>query len=839
MSALAALEATARIAPALREAARAELARRRAHRPPAPVPLLDYCRRVTPTWDWEAAHLRLFAAHLERLRRREIGRLAVELPVRHGKLLADETPMLTARGWTTHGDLRVGDYVLHPSGRWVAVRAISAPAPADVRVETTDGAVFYCHEAHEWTLLHRPNRRIVTVETRDLIRTPVTKKPRRLQSGGKWMFGLPERRAAEAAPGAPSLPVAPYTLGAWLGDGTSSKAWITHAASDVAVVERVERDGYEKVKQYVHAKTGVVSSVFQARTRGGKGSPLHQALKAAGVLNNKHIPDAYFTASVADRLQLLAGLIDTDGSVGADGRVRIVTAMPRLATDIAAFVRTFGWRVCVSEADPAMSSSGVFGKKLTYYIGFQPGCDIPTVLTRKRIARLVRGKAPAIRSVRIDPQGKIGRCIEVDAEDGLYCAGRHLTPTHNSETGTVRFPAQWITEAPQTRVLIGSHSALLAQKFSRQARRLVRSAGVGISDEKDTAAEWETTAGGGLRAVGAGAGSAGMGADLVVIDDPFGSRGDAESEAGREAVWDWVTNDMLSRLEPNGVAVVTHSRWHSDDVIGRIRSGQLGDGWTILTLPAEAYDDGTPDPLGRAPGEALWPARWPREALQQRRAELGEYAYASLYQQRPQPRSGGMFPWAKWVELDAVPVIPGRLVRYWDLAGTEPRGASHDPDYTAGALAGVMSDQRIAVLDVARFRVASAERLARMVQIAQADRAKYGGRVSWWIERPTGMTGAEQQQALARALMHTGLAVHFESPTGDKTLRAEPLSAAQGAGNVCLAPDGPTPWRDAFRTEAADFPRGKHDDQVDAAVGAFAKLTLAPVSGAISGTFSR
>jgi predicted phage terminase large subunit-like protein len=405
-----------------------------------------------------------------------------------------------------------------------------------------------------------------------------------------------------------------------------------------------------------------------------------------------------------------------------------------------------------------------------------------------------------------------------------------------SETGTVRFPAQWITEEPATRVLIGSHSALLAQKFSRQARRLVRAAGVGISAEKDTAAEWETAAGGGLRAVGAGAGSAGMGADVVIIDDPFGSRGDAESEAGREAVWDWVTNDMLSRLEPNGVAVVTHSRWHSDDVIGRIRSGQLGDGWVILTLPAEAYDDGTPDPLGRAPGEALWPARWPREALNQRRTELGEYAYASLYQQRPQPRSGGMFPWAKWVELDAVPVIPSRVVRYWDLAGTEPRGAAHDPDYTVGALEGVMSDQRIAILDVARFRVASAERLARMVQVAQADRAKYGSRVTWWIERPTGMTGEEQKQALSRALMHTGIAVQFEPASGDKTLRAEPLSAAQGAGNVCLAPGD---WRDAFRTEAADFPRGKHDDQVDAAVGAFAKLTLAPVSGAVTGTFSR
>ncbi len=825
----------------LRAQAELELRRRRASRTQARVGLLDYCRRVTPTWDWEAAHLRLFAEHLERLRRREITRLAVELPVRHGKLLADDTPMLTARGWTTHGDLRVGDSVLHPSGRWVRVVGLSEPAPADVRVETTDGAVLYCHEEHEWTLLYRPNRRTVTVETRYLMRTPVTKKPRTLHSGGKWMFGLPDRRASEAAPSAPPLPVAPYTLGAWLGDGTSSKAWITHAASDVAVVRRIEADGYELTKQYVHKTTGVVSSVFQARTRGGKGSPLHQGLKAAGVLNNKHIPDAYFLASREDRLALLAGLIDTDGHVSPEGRVRIVSAMPRLAQDIAAFVRTFGWRVSVSTCDPVTSTtSGIFGKKVVYQVGFQPGTDIPTVLPRKRVARVSSSKAPAIKSVRVDPQGKIGRCIQVDAEDGLYCAGRHLTPTHNSETGTVRFPAQWITEEPTTRVLIGSHSALLAQKFSRQARRLVRAAGVAISAEKDTAAEWETAAGGGLRAVGAGAGSAGMGADVVIIDDPFGSRGDAESEAGREAVWDWVTNDMLSRLEPNGVAVVTHSRWHSDDVIGRIRSGQLGEGWTILTLPAEAYDDGTPDPLGRAPGEALWPARWPQEALTQRRTELGEYAYASLYQQRPQPRSGGMFPWAKWVELDAVPVIPGRVVRYWDLAGTEPRGASHDPDYTVGALEGVMSDQRIAILDVARFRVASAERLARMVQVAQADRAKYGSRVTWWIERPTGMTGEEQKQALSRALMHTGIAVHFEAPTGDKTLRAEPLSAAVGAGNVCLAPEAPGhPWRDALRAEAADFPRGKHDDQVDAAVGAFAKLTLAPVSGAVTGTFSR
>lgn len=390
---------------------------------------------------------------------------------------------------------------------------------------------------------------------------------------------------------------------------------------------------------------------------------------------------------------------------------------------------------------------------------------------------------------------------------------RHGKTEHN----TVGYGSYRIERNPKTRILVGSYNDKRAQAFSREIRKLVIARGVELG-ERNTAGEWETAAGGGVYAVGAGAGVASVNADLILIDDPLGSRDDAESQAKRDQVWDWLTNDILARCEPQTAVVVTMSRWHQDDPAGRLLDQQRAR-WTVIDLPAEAEEN---DPLGRAVGAPLWP-QWRNAAwLQEKREELGAYGFASLLQGRPRPREGGMFKWAWWQHLPAIPAA-GPMIRYWDLAGTEAKGKGHDPDFSAGALLCRMTDKRTAVVDVARFRKSINERDVEVEAIAAADLRDYRDRIRWWIETEAGIAGEERTSSLVRRLQAIGMAVSTEHPTGKKVHRAEPFASATEAGNVVLCPGA---WRDPFRSEAADFPNGKHDDQIDAAAGAFAKLSI-------------
>src|SRR5262249_50256619 len=150
-----------------------------------------------------------------------------------------------------------------------------------------------------------------------------------------------------------------------------------------------------------------------------------------------------------------------------------------------------------------------------------------------------------------------------------------------------------------------------ANKFSRDARKIARGRGIvggGVCKQD----EWEIKGGGSYRAAGVGGGVTGRGADLLIIDDPGRSRDDANSEAFRERVWDWYTNDMRTRLEPGGAIILIQTRWHEDALAGRILKSADGPNWTVVSLPAEAEED---DPLGREVGAALCPERFDIAAL--------------------------------------------------------------------------------------------------------------------------------------------------------------------------------------------------------------------------------
>jgi predicted phage terminase large subunit-like protein len=385
-----------------------------------------------------------------------------------------------------------------------------------------------------------------------------------------------------------------------------------------------------------------------------------------------------------------------------------------------------------------------------------------------------------------------------------------MPPRHGkSAMATVRYPVWRLEQDPECQIVIAAYNQLLAEKFSRQARRMAVGR-LGLSGKRAASHDWETEAGGGVRAVGVGAGITGQGGNLIVIDDPVKSREEANSAAYRERVWDWYTNDLYTRREPGAGVLLIQTRWHEDDLAGRILASEDGPNWTVLSLPAEAEEN---DPLGRAYGAPLWPERFDSAALAGIRTVLGSWAYAALYQQRPMPPEGGLFK-RHWFEIVSVVPYEARRCRYWDRAATQDDG-----DYTAGVLM-ARAGGVFYVEDVVRGQWSSGERDKIILATAERDAERYGkGKVAQIGEQEPGASGKDVAIAFARLLV--GHTVSSEPATGSKEARADPLASQAEAGNVKLLR---APWNAAWLDEICSFPMGRHDDQVDATAGAFNKL---------------
>lgn len=374
-----------------------------------------------------------------------------------------------------------------------------------------------------------------------------------------------------------------------------------------------------------------------------------------------------------------------------------------------------------------------------------------------------------------------------------------------SETGTIRFPVWWLLSQPADRVIVGAYNTTLAAKFARKARRIAREAGLNVSDERSAVEDWETLESGGMRAVGVGAGVTGQGGNLIIVDDPVKNREEAESPVYREKVWDWWTSDLWTRREPGAAVVVTMSRWHEDDLVGRILNGPDADQWTVLTLPALAEEN---DPLGRPVGAALCPDRFDREALEANRLILGDYAFSALYQQNPTPREGRMFPRELVQIVDALPA-DRQALRAWDKAGSEQSG-----DWTAGVKLS-KSGGLFYVEHVDRCRREALLRRQRMRITAELDTPN----VPIHIEQEPGSGGKDSAADDVRML--AGFAVTTAPVTGDKVVRAMPFAAQWQAGNVRILRGD---WNREYLDEMERFPHGTHDDQVDGSSAAFNKL---------------
>jgi hypothetical protein len=252
-------------------------------------------------------------------------------------------------------------------------------------------------------------------------------------------------------------------------------------------------------------------------------------LKDAGVFKCKRIPVEYQMASVEQRLELLAGIIDTDGSVEEkSGRVRIVTVVEELANDYMELATGLGFRPYMLKAPPAKNGKG---KKDVYTVGFQPNMAIPTRIPRKAISRFAARRAVGIGSVEFVGGDRVGNCITVDRPDGLYLAGRSLTVTHNSFHSTINLPAYALMRKPHRHVMVSAYNAELAGTFGRETREIVTDARATrpfskfeLSKETRAVDFWKTQAGGAYYAVGLNGTTTGRAANIVLVDDPYKSR---------------------------------------------------------------------------------------------------------------------------------------------------------------------------------------------------------------------------------------------------------------------------------------------------------------------------
>ncbi len=305
---------------------------------------------------------------------------------------------------------------------------------------------------------------------------------------------------------------------------------------------------------------------------------------------------------------------------------------------------------------------------------------------------------------------------------------------------------------------------------------------------------------------------AGRRADLAIIDDPVKAFIDAESPRQRERIWEWYCSDPITRLKPRARIALIMTRWHEEDLAGRLIS-QPGKPWNMIRLPALAEAD---DPLKRAIGEPLWPEWEDRASLEEKRDAVGERVWTALYQQSPRPLQGSLFKVSRVEFLDELPRdVVGPTVRAWDLAATVAR-PGNDPDWTVGIK--VLRDPagRWIVLDSIRLRGSPREVECAITRAALAD----GSGVTIALPEDPGQAGKGQVSYLAGRL--GGYNVRSSRETGSKILRATPLAAQIEAGNLALIRAA---WNHVLIEELRDFPFGRKDDQVDALARAFYMLS--------------
>ena len=377
-----------------------------------------------------------------------------------------------------------------------------------------------------------------------------------------------------------------------------------------------------------------------------------------------------------------------------------------------------------------------------------------------------------------------------------------------STYASILYAPWYLAQHPQHCLIAASHTQELAEKWGRRVRNLVAEhsliLGAALASDSQAAGRWETSAGGEYFAAGVGGAIAGRRADLVVIDDPVRSREDADSELIRDKTWDWYKSDLYTRLKPGGRIVLIQTRWHEDDLAGRLLADQQagGDQWTVISLPAFAEAD---DPLGRAIGQPLWPEWESSGELERKRRAIGPRDWSALYQQRPAPEDGNYFR-AAWLRTYVTVPAVDTLAVY---GGSDYAVTADGGDYTVHVVVGVDPDGRMYLLDMWRKQAASDEWVEAFCSLVKEWKPREWAEEQGQINAGVGPF-LERQQRERQAYVY-----RRTFPTrGDKAVRAQSIRGRMALEGLYVPQNAA--WLSDLRSELLAFPAGKHDDMVDA-----------------------
>jgi predicted phage terminase large subunit-like protein len=432
----------------------------------------------------------------------------------------------------------------------------------------------------------------------------------------------------------------------------------------------------------------------------------------------------------------------------------------------------------------------------------------------------------------------------------------NMPPRHGkSELISKYFPLWYLAKFPDHRIILTSYGAALAKRFGRNIKFLIDQYGNDLLDiklnPKSRASDRFDHAkfNGGMLCAGANGALTGMGANLLIIDDPLKNNLHASSYKMRQNLWDWLNSTALTRLEPHGIIILVMTRWHENDLCGKIISDQKiiqhqqnqsnelpEDTWLYIRLPAIAE---THDILARKPGEALWDKRFSLTKLKEIKNRIGSYWFAALYQQSPAPLNGGIFKrkdfryytkdnefYYLYPELGVgtnrktIPKEFCTTIAVMDMAVT----TKETSDYTVIIVFRLTSDKDIIITDLIREKFEGSQHLNLLTTVNEI-----------WKPSIIGIESVQYQLSLIQTLRKKGLAVKALKPDKDKISRALSIQARLEASKIFFPKKAP--WLAEFENELLLFPNSSHDDQVDAF--AYISYMLAEFSGAMPASANR
>ena len=717
-----------------------------------------------------------------------IPRMTISMPPGHAKALALDTLIDTPTGFKTIADLHPGDFVYSPSGQPTQVTAKSEvfEGRRTFRAITDDNQEIVCDADHLWTV--RLDRK------RNVYRTFTTLQLFERQSKMKD-FRPP--RLPDVAPtvyNSPPLILDPYTLGLWLGDGTSEAGSITMA----------EEDQFE-------ARTRIESSGITTRDRKGRITysvlDIRKHLVALDVLSNKHIPTAYLRSTVDDRISLLQGLMDSDGTVSPNGQCSFSNKNIKLIEGVSDILFSLGIKNTIIESRSKCNGKD-YGPYWRVSFYFRHAFHLKRKADRAQKYQQRLGRYLRFEEVTSVPT----QCITVSSKDGLFLAGRGRIVTHNSTYASRIFPSWWLGKNPKKRYIQAGHSQnFVENEFGKKTKAMVESERfsavfpeVVLAADAKAAGYWSLAKhGGSYLTRGVGQGIAGFRAHMAGVDDPFATREDAESETIRNKVWDWFSADFTTRLLPDAPLFIVATRWHSDDLIGRVEDmnrKKKGLPWFIINLPAICTD--IDDPMGREIDEPLWKDFYTIDTLMNLKATLPSRDWNSLYQGRPVDEEGGIII-GSW--LQRYEKLPSR--DNWKRVTVSVDSANKNTDRADFTAIGVwieMINNCHYLVHVDRDKLELPKLIKRVENII-----KEWGAEALLIEDK----GSGTQYIQLMSQKSSAPIVPMSPNNNSKEFRLDGVSPMFEAGRVFIPKAGL--WVPDYESELLSFPMGKYDDQVD------------------------